>query len=145
MFGPENNVHKFSELGILPRSIDYLFDLLNNSNDIINFRVSVSIIEVYKEVYRDLLDTAPKKSKKTNKNRAKQSPQKGQKRLEIFTSGKETMIKNLIESQCNTVDEVLKCVYHAQNNRKVRKHEFIGHHSSRSHCVVMINVLQRVE
>ena len=146
MFGEENfgDSKKCSDLGIIPRSVDYLFDLLTNSKDIVNFRVTVSIIEVYKEVYRDLLDTSHLKSNKNKKNKRKSKEDKNPKRLEVFTSGKETMIKNLIESQCNTVDEVLKCIIHAQKNRQVRIHEFIGHHSSRSHCVVTINVLQRV-
>ena len=155
MFGPENNYSKLDELGIIPRSVDYLFELLNNSKDIINFRVSVAVVEVYKEILRDLLDKNydandngnssgngnNSKSKKRKAAKAKFKPA----RLEVFTSGKETVIRNLSETQCHSVADVLKCIIKAQNNRKVRTTEFIGHHSSRSHCVVMITVMQRVK
>ena len=61
MFGPENNFTKMEELGIVPRSVYYMFDLLKNSSDILKFHVSISVVEVYREILRDLLEIHAKK------------------------------------------------------------------------------------
>ena len=76
---------------------------------------------------RDLLNTAKKK-----------------KRLEIFVSGKEVIVKHLTEQSCKDVDELLSYIVKAQAARKTKTTDFIGHHSSRSHCVVIISVTQRM-
>ena len=69
---------------------------------------------------------------------------KNRKRLEVFVSGKEVIIKNLTEQSCKDVDEVLSHILKAQAARNTKKTDFIGHNSSRSHCVVMISVTQRL-
>eukprot|EP01084_Bolivina_argentea_P137951 242951_1 len=128
MFGPEN-LNKIEELGIIPRSVDYMFKLLNNSKNIIKYSISLSICEVYKEMLRDLLINIK------NKNR---------KRLEILSSGKEIRVRNLTEKQCDSVGDILKYILMAQGNRAKHTTDFIGHDSSRSHCVVMISITQRL-
>ncbi len=64
-------------------------------------------------------------------------PVNTKKRLEVFTAGGEVVVKNLVAKPCSGVDD-------AQKNRRVTRTQFIRHHSSRSHCIVMISVTQRV-
>ncbi|ETO13512.1 hypothetical protein RFI_23859, partial [Reticulomyxa filosa] len=128
MFGPDNYRGAMVEsLGIIPRSVHYLFEKLAKCNDALKYAVTISVIEVYKEMLRDLLDV-------DNDN----------KRLEVYTSMGEVTIKNLTDKPCANVDDVLSWLVKAQDNRRVTKTQFIGHHSSRSHCVVIINVTQRM-
>ena len=47
MFGPDNNLQA-EQLGIIPRSVDYLFSSLTEAKDILNYQVSLSVIEIYK-------------------------------------------------------------------------------------------------
>ena len=117
------------QLGIIPRSVNYLFSSLGEGKDIVNYQVTVSAVEIYKEQTRDLLNTSAAKKRK---------------RLEIFVSGKEVIIKHLTECVCKDVDEVLSYILRAQSARNTKATDFIGHNSSRSHCVVMIAVTQRL-
>eukprot|EP01084_Bolivina_argentea_P309016 534480_1 len=126
MFGPDN-YSRVEQLGIIPRSVDYLFSSLLEAKDVLNYQVTLSVIEIYKEQTRDLLSTAKKR-----------------KHLEIFVSGKEVVIRNLTEQSCASVDEVLEYILKAQAARNTKKTDFIGHYSSRSHCVVMISITQRL-
>lgn len=47
------------EMGIIPRMVRYIFDKIEKSSEDIEFTVKVSMIEIYLEKLRDLLD--PKK------------------------------------------------------------------------------------
>jgi len=129
MFGPDSYKEGVmaESLGIIPRSVHYLYEQLAKCNDVLKYAITVSIVEVYKEILRDLLD---------NDNEDK--------RLEVYTSMGEVTVKNLMEKSCASMGDVLSWIVQAQDNRKVTKTQFIGHHSSRSHCVVMINVTQRM-
>jgi len=44
------------DLGIVPRMMRYLFDLIMNSSEDIEFNVKVSFLELYNEKLQDLLD-----------------------------------------------------------------------------------------
>eukprot|EP00485_Elphidium_margaritaceum_P006839 CAMPEP_0202698456 /NCGR_PEP_ID=MMETSP1385-20130828/11734_1 /ASSEMBLY_ACC=CAM_ASM_000861 /TAXON_ID=933848 /ORGANISM="Elphidium margaritaceum" /LENGTH=697 /DNA_ID=CAMNT_0049355179 /DNA_START=21 /DNA_END=2111 /DNA_ORIENTATION=- len=134
MFGPDS-YSRVENLGIIPRSVDYLFSSLSEAKDVVNYQVSLSVLEIYKEQIRDLLNATSNISQHD-----KQHP----KRLEVFVSGKEVIIKNLMEQSCKDVDELLSFVVKAQSARKTKTTDFIGHHSSRSHCVVQIAVTQKM-
>jgi len=127
MFGPDN-LARVHELGVIPRSVDYMFKLLNESKNILKYQISLSIVEVYKEMLRDLLTT----------------DKKNRKRLEILSARKDVTVKNLTERACESVADILKYIVMAQGNRAKHTTDFIGHDSSRSHCVVMISVTQRL-
>ena len=128
MFGPDNYA-RVAELGIIPRSVDYMFKQLNSKKSILKFQISLSIVEVYKEMLRDLLSS---------------EKQKNRRRLEILSAGKDVSGKNLTEKPWDSVADILKLIVVAQSNRAKHTTEFIGHDSSRSHCVVMISVTQRL-
>ena len=128
MFGPDNYA-RVQELGIIPRSVDYMFKLLNDGKNILKYQISLSICEVYKEMLRDLLTNEKSKNRK---------------RLEILSAGKDVTVKNLTEKPCENVGDILKYIVMAQSNRAKHTTDFIGHDSSRSHCVVMISVTQRL-
>ena len=128
MFGPES-FSRVTELGIIPRSVDYLFKMLRDAPNVLKWQISLSVVEVYKEMLRDLLTSAKSKNRK---------------RLEILSAGKEVTVKNLTEKPCQSVADILKLIVMAQSNRAKHSTEFIGHDSSRSHCVVMISVTQQM-
>jgi len=128
MFGPENYGTRFDQIGIIPRSIDYLFSLLKKDGDIMKFNVRISIVEIYKEILKDLLTDGSSNNKK----------------LEVYVSGKELLIKNVIEKQCQNTKDATQYIMQAMKNRHVTTTNFIGHDSSRSHCVVMLNIQQRL-
>ena len=105
------------------------FKLLSDGKNILKYQISLSISEVYKEMLRDLLTNVREKNRK---------------RLEILSAGKEVTVKNLTEKPCESVGDILKYIVMAQSNRAKHTTDFIGHDSSRSHCVVMISVTQRL-
>ena len=49
MFGPDN-YSRVEQLGLIPRSVDYLFSSLSEAKDILNWQVSLSVIEIYKVI-----------------------------------------------------------------------------------------------
>jgi len=56
MFGP--SISDSILKGIAPRMVDTVFESIMNTPDHIEFRVKLSIIEIYKERIRDLLDNS---------------------------------------------------------------------------------------
>jgi kinesin family protein 5 len=52
----EGNIEDDMNKGIIPRSIEALFDFIAESDDTIEFTIKVSYVEIYMERIRDLLD-----------------------------------------------------------------------------------------
>jgi len=48
------------------------------------------------------------------------------------------------KKSCANVDELLSLLVTATSNRRITPTDFIGHHSSRSHCVIIISITQRL-
>jgi kinesin family member 5 len=44
--------------GLLPRSVEAIFERISSSPNYLEFRIKVSMIEIYMEKIRDLLDPA---------------------------------------------------------------------------------------
>ncbi len=54
----EGEIGDDAHKGIIPRSIEALFDFIADSDDTIEFTLKVSYVEIYMERIRDLLDNS---------------------------------------------------------------------------------------
>lgn len=50
--------------GVNYRTLEQLFEIANERREMFTYNISVSVLEVYNEQIRDLLDTSPQSSKK---------------------------------------------------------------------------------
>eukprot|EP00301_Raphidiophrys_heterophryoidea_P027751 c980_g1_i1.p1 GENE.c980_g1_i1~~c980_g1_i1.p1 ORF type:complete len:1075 (-),score=223.47 c980_g1_i1:20-3244(-) len=110
--------------GVIPRSIALLFETIHQSSENIEFTISCSYLEVYKEQLRDLL--AVDQSKRLN---IRQSPQKG-----IY-------VENLHVECVASEKDVFDCIRVGNEQRKVGQTN-MNAVSSRSHCVFSIYLQQ---
>jgi len=107
--------------GINKRALEDLFTTVEQRSCQWNYTVNVSILEVYNETVRDLLNSSGEK-------------------LEIRMSadgGRE--IPHLISTQVTTIEEVMEIFEEGRKNRAVASTN-MNEHSSRSHAVLIINV-----
>ena len=102
MFG-DANYSNLDEIGLIPRSLDYLFESLENKKTISSFNVTISIIEIYQEQLIDLLDI--------NSN----------KKLEIFLSSKQLYIKNMLQKECKTCIDAIGAIIQALKHRHLNQ------------------------
>ena len=127
MFGPEDNAADPQKMGIIPRSISYLFAQIEESEEIMEARIKVSFAEIYKEKLRDLLNPSSKKklSVRANKN-------------------DEMRIANLTETHVLSLLDVLQLIEVANSNR-TKAETSMNHSSSRSHLILQITVSLRLD
>ena len=125
MFGPEDNPD-VSLMGIIPRSVSFLFNILKNDESISEFKIKVSFLEIYKEEPRDLLNT--------NKKGAK---------LKIRMNKRhETYMQGLIEKQVNNLSDVLKLIA-AALFRRTKAATQMNATSSRSHMLMRLTCITK--
>lgn len=123
MFGREENP------GIIPRACALLFELLSSREDIAEFTVKCSFLEIYRETLNDLLLTA----NSTKKNmRIRQDKNKG-----IY-------VQNSIEKFVYTSEDILSTIDEGAKHRAVSA-TALNHVSSRSHAVLTLNISQLLD
>ena len=115
----DNEVNK----GIIPRMIAHVFGFIYDSPPEIEFMVKVSMIEIYQEKIRDLIETD-----KINLN-VREDPTKG-----IF-------IEDISEHYVGSPDEVIDIMKVGTNNR-AQACTNMNEHSSRSHSIFIMTVSQ---
>jgi len=107
--------------GINKRALEDLFNTVEQRSCQWNYTVNVSILEVYNETIRDLLNGSNEK-------------------LEIRMSLEGSReIPNLTTTQVTTMEEVMKIFEEGRKNRSVARTN-MNEHSSRSHSVLIISV-----
>lgn len=106
--------------GIIPRTIDHLFEIIENSPDDISYQIKFSIIQIYKECVYDLI-TGEKDLK------VKESPSRG-----IYVDG-------LSEFFINSTDRFLELLQLSQEQRIVSGTK-LNSQSSRSHTIFMLEL-----
>lgn len=118
------NYVEFGDSGIIPRSLEYIFDYVN-TNPEFNFAVSVSFVELYREILYDLL---------TNKPRDKC-------RMEIREDNtKSIIIPGLTEQPVSSTQNALEWLYNG-SQRRMTGSTNMNEQSSRSHAVFTIYIV----
>lgn len=119
---------KYSDRGIIPRSIQFMFHTIQSQNER-NFRVSVSYLEIYNEVGYDLLDSS-----------------RDAKRLEDFPrvllredEDQSIFLQGLSSHSVTSEEEALNWLFVGDTNKMIAETPS-NPASSRSHCVFIVNV-----
>ena len=108
--------------GIIPRMVENVFKYIDDSPDYMEFMVKVSIIEIYMEELRDLLDPKRKKHMKIRSDKHKG----------IY-------IEKLTEVYVSTPEEVFNYLNIGKKNRSVGRTN-MNLVSSRSHLLVNLTL-----
>mmetsp|Transcript_52228 Transcript_52228/g.86420 ORF Transcript_52228/g.86420 Transcript_52228/m.86420 type:complete len:908 (+) Transcript_52228:109-2832(+) len=127
MVGPEGQNGDPQHMGIIPRSVSYIFAEIEQDEEIMEARIKVSFVEIYKEKLRDLLNPSSKK------NLAVRLGENGQSR-----------ISNVTETYVLTLLDVLQLMEVA-NSYRTKAETSMNHSSSRSHMLMQLTVALRVE
>jgi len=110
--------------GIMPRMVWTIFDGIYNADDHIEFLVKVSLVEIYQERIRDLLDPS-KDNLKIHEDKARG----------VFLS-------DITESYVQSEQEIFDAIRVGNVNRTTAATE-MNAHSSRSHLVFILTVEQK--
>lgn len=108
--------------GIIPRMISGIFDYISNAVHEIEFIVKISMLEIYMEEARDLLNP-----NSDTKLKIRESPTEG-----IF-------IENLVEKCVEEELEVEQILSIGNNNRKIGRTN-MNEVSSRSHALTVMSI-----
>lgn len=109
--------------GIIPRMIRHIFDHILNSSADLEFTVKVSMIEIYQEKLKDLIDVT-----RTNLN-VREDKTKG------------LYIEDLSEHYVACEEEVLEIMKIGSDNRSIGATN-MNEHSSRSHSIFIMTIHQ---
>uniref|UniRef100_A0A9J7Y5K7 Kinesin family member 7 n=1 Tax=Cyprinus carpio carpio TaxID=630221 RepID=A0A9J7Y5K7_CYPCA len=123
----ESNISAFrdDEQGIIPRAVAEIFKLLDE-NDLTDFSVRVSYMEVYKEVFRDLLEVET-----ASKDIHIREDEKGN-----------VVLSGVKECEVEGLDEVLSLLESGKTARHTGATQ-MNPHSSRSHTIFTVLMEQR--
>ncbi|XP_004289515.1 PREDICTED: geminivirus Rep-interacting motor protein-like [Fragaria vesca subsp. vesca] len=110
--------------GVNYRTLEQLFEIANERRETFTYNISVSVLEVYNEQIRDLLDTSPHPSKKLE---IKQAPEGSH------------HVPGIVEAKVESIKEVWSVLQAGSNARAVGSNN-VNEHSSRSHCLLCIMV-----
>ena len=107
--------------GIIPLTLEEIFDQIKMDKDIIDFKIGVSFIEIYNESINDLLD-----SSKVNLDLRE-------------TVNKEVIVNNLTEIKINNHEQALNLLIKGNESRIIASTK-LNEKSSRSHCIFRLNI-----
>ena len=107
--------------GIIPLTLEEIFDQIKKDKDIIDPQISVSFIEIYNESINDLLD-----STKINLDLRE-------------TVNKEVIVNNLTEIKISNHEQALNLLIKGNESRIVASTK-LNEKSSRSHCIFRLNI-----
>ena len=122
MFGDDIDSDEIK--GIIPRTGAQIFEHIEQAGGDIVFEIKCSLLEIYKEKLRDLLN------RDKNDLGIKESPTKG-----IFVEG-------LTEFWVSNLDEMLEVVAVGQETREIGSTR-LNNKSSRSHTIFIMNISQK--
>ncbi|XP_076870214.1 kinesin heavy chain [Brachyhypopomus gauderio] len=119
----EGRLHDPNSMGIIPRIADDIFNHIFAMDENLEFHIKVSYFEIYMDKIRDLLDVS-----KTN--------------LSVHEDkNKVPYVKGCTERFVSSPEEVMDVIDEGKSNRHVAVTN-MNEHSSRSHCVFLINIKQ---
>ena len=121
-----NYIHSDHEsFGLVPRYFTQIYDELNESKNIIKYKLSLSCVEVYNTTLRDLL----KPSNSTNL------------RIRENTTSKNFFVETLTEDYVQNKEELFLYLQTIQLNRSIASTE-MNNASSRSHVLLQLKLIQ---
>lgn len=123
-FTMQGAMESIENQGIIPRAINLLFESILSSPEEIEFTVKVSMLEIYMEKIRDLIDT-----EKTNLN-IREDKVKG-----IY-------IEDISEYYVSSKEEVFEIMKIGSHNR-VQASTNMNENSSRSHSIFIVSLYQK--
>uniref|UniRef100_A0A3B5RDU3 Kinesin family member 7 n=1 Tax=Xiphophorus maculatus TaxID=8083 RepID=A0A3B5RDU3_XIPMA len=123
-YGQTANISKDEEQGIIPRAVADVFKLLDE-NDLTDFSVRVSYLEVYKEEFKDLLEV-----KTASKD------------IHIREDKGNIVLCGVKESEVEGLDEVLSLLESGNTARHTGSTQ-MNPNSSRSHTIFTLHMDQR--
>ena len=107
--------------GIIPLTLEEIFEQIKNNKDIIDSQIGVSFIEIYNESINDLLD-----SSKVN--------------LDLRENvNKEVLVNNLTEIKIKNHEQALNLLIKGNESRIIASTK-LNEKSSRSHCIFRLNI-----
>ncbi len=111
----DSNEHQ----GIIPRMVQHVFNHIQNSPSEYEYTVKLSMMEIYMEKIRDLLET-----ERVNLN-IREDKNRG------------NFVEDLSEHYVSSEEEVMDFIYTGSNNRTT-KFTYMNDFSSRSHTILML-------
>ncbi|EDO38070.1 predicted protein, partial [Nematostella vectensis] len=111
-----------SEIGIMGLTLNNLFSQMDETNDDMAYKVTMSYLEIYNEMIRDLLN-----------------PSSGY--LELREDGKGVNVAGISEVEAKTTSEVLGML-HMGNKQRTSEPTAANKTSSRSHAILQVTVTQ---
>ena len=107
--------------GIIPLTLEEIFEQIKKDKDIIDSQIGVSFIEIYNESINDLLD-----SSKINLDLRE-------------TANREVIVNNLTEIKIKNHEQALNLLLKGNESRIVASTK-LNEKSSRSHCIFRLNI-----
>ena len=124
MTGPSiSNIEDIELQGIIPRMVRTVFTRIENASEDIVFNVTVSMVEIYNERIKDLLDTTKDNLRIHEK------------------AGKGVYLQDVTENYIESEDQVYQIMRHGNDNRAVASTN-MNSESSRSHSIFILTVTQ---
>ena len=123
----EGKIEDEKTKGIIPRMIEHIFNYIYNNEDI-DFLLNVSIIEIYQEKIRDLININKTNNQNHNLN-IKEDNVKG-----IYIEG-------LSGHYVSNPEEIMTLLELGNNNR-LKSYTNLNEHSARSHFIFILKILQ---
>ena len=124
MTGPSiSNIEDIEMQGIIPRMVRTVFTRIENASEDIVFNVTVSMVEIYNERIKDLLDPAKDNLRIHEK------------------AGKGVYLQDVTENYIDSEDQVYQIMRHGNDNRAVASTN-MNSESSRSHSIFILTVTQ---
>ncbi|CAM9964001.1 unnamed protein product, partial [Discosporangium mesarthrocarpum] len=121
--------------GVNTRALKELFDLAKERSEDITYRFRISMMEIYNETVRDLLD--PTLSSKGTKS-PNAATSKGLEIRQTVSGG--TNVPGLTETEVKGMSEVMATLEQGAKNRAVGAHD-MNEHSSRSHMIFSVRAM----
>ncbi|XP_042357157.1 kinesin-like protein KIF6 [Plectropomus leopardus] len=122
---------RYSDRGIIPRTLSYLYERFNQDNSMI-YTIHISYLEIYNEMGYDLLDSRHEAS------RLQDLP-----KVTIMEDPDQNIhLKNLTMQQSANEEEALNLLFLGDTNRMIAETP-MNQASTRSHCIFTVHLCRR--
>lgn len=109
-----------SNIGVSPRAIAELFNQIKQLEETWSYSITLSMLEIYNETIRDLLDSSGSKEK-----------------LDVRQTPEGNQVIGLTDVTISSIEQVRDLMKQGQSNRAVGSHD-MNEHSSRSHSILTV-------